>query len=78
MTCPVPVCVSWCAQGDDPTDVVSYAAFETKMLEIMASRAWDPDPPEVLLRVSVLKTLTFRLSLSVTLFLVLGYDFLPN
>eukprot|EP00904_Undaria_pinnatifida_P009911 jgi/Undpi1/604/HiC_scaffold_10.g04068.m1 len=37
-------------QGDDPTDVVSYAAFETKMLEIMASRAWDPDPPEVLLR----------------------------
>ncbi|CAM9386722.1 unnamed protein product, partial [Laminaria digitata] len=36
--------------GDNPTDHVAYVAFETKMLEIMASRAWDPDPPEVLLR----------------------------
>lgn len=52
--CIIIVCFS--AQGEDPTDVVSYAAFETKMLEIMASRAWDPDPPEVLLRVSLTKT----------------------
>ncbi|CAM9220695.1 unnamed protein product [Ectocarpus sp. 8 AP-2014] len=37
-------------QGDDVTAAVTYASFETKMLEILASRAWDPDPPEVLLR----------------------------
>ncbi|CAM9117519.1 unnamed protein product [Ascophyllum nodosum] len=37
-------------QGDDPSAAVPYLTFETKMLEIMASRAWDPDPPEVLLR----------------------------
>lgn len=38
-------------QGDDVTSPVTYSSFETKMLEVMASRAWDPDPPEVLLRV---------------------------
>ncbi|CAM9583952.1 unnamed protein product, partial [Ectocarpus sp. 13 AM-2016] len=38
-------------QGDDVTAAVTYSSFETKMLEILASRAWDPDPPEVLLRV---------------------------
>lgn len=43
-----------CVQGDDPTAAVTYASFETKLLEIMASRAWDPDPPEVLLRVNML------------------------
>lgn len=38
-------------QGDDPQAAVAYTFFEKKMLEIMASRAWDPDPPEVLLQV---------------------------
>ncbi|CAM9478471.1 unnamed protein product [Ectocarpus sp. 12 AP-2014] len=37
-------------QGDDVMAAVTYSSFETKMLEILASRAWDPDPPEVLLR----------------------------
>eukprot|EP00903_Cladosiphon_okamuranus_P007211 g6999.t1 len=37
-------------QGDDVTSPVTYSSFETKMLEVLASRAWDPDPPEVLLR----------------------------
>ena len=55
-------------QGEDPTDLVPYAAFETKMLEIMASRAWDPDPPEVLLRVSL--PVVFQLSI--------GHDTLPR
>ncbi|CAM9989840.1 unnamed protein product [Pylaiella littoralis] len=38
------------AAGDDITSAVAFASFETKMLEILSSRAWDPDPPEVLLR----------------------------
>lgn len=40
-------------KGDDASGLVSYASFEEKMLEIMASRAWDPDPPEILLKVKL-------------------------
>ena len=49
---PSPIKQAPIPQGDDPSAAVPYLTFETKMLEIMASRAWDPDPPEVLLRVS--------------------------
>mmetsp|Transcript_4571 Transcript_4571/g.7396 ORF Transcript_4571/g.7396 Transcript_4571/m.7396 type:complete len:161 (-) Transcript_4571:243-725(-) len=37
-------------QDDEPTAFVQYDRFEQKMLEILASHEWDPDPPDVILQ----------------------------
>ncbi|CAM9936778.1 unnamed protein product [Choristocarpus tenellus] len=44
-------------QEDEPTNYVTYSRFEEKMLEILASRAWEPDTSEVLLQVCATTTL---------------------
>ncbi|CAM9428554.1 unnamed protein product [Discosporangium mesarthrocarpum] len=37
-------------QEDEPTAYVTFQRFEEKMLEILASRVWEPDPAEILLQ----------------------------
>ncbi len=37
-------------QDDEPTGFVSYQKFEKKMLQILASKEWDPDSGDVLLQ----------------------------
>jgi calmodulin len=37
-------------QDDEPTGFISYQKFEKKMLQILASKEWDPDSGDVLLQ----------------------------
>lgn len=37
-------------QDDEPTGFISYARFERKMMQILASKEWDPDSADVLLQ----------------------------
>jgi Ca2+-binding EF-hand superfamily protein len=37
-------------QDDEPTGFVSYARFEKKMLQILASKEWEPDGGDILLQ----------------------------
>jgi calmodulin len=37
-------------QDEDPTGFISYAKFEKKMLQILASKEWEPDSGDILLQ----------------------------
>lgn len=37
-------------QDDEPTGFISYQKFEKKMLQILATKEWDPDSGDVLLQ----------------------------
>ncbi len=37
-------------QDDEPTKLVSYKKFERKMLQILASREWEPDSEDLILQ----------------------------
>eukprot|EP01038_Epipyxis_sp_PR26KG_P011279 gene11279-15131_t len=37
-------------QDDEPTGFVSYKKFEKKMLQILATKEWDPDSGDILLQ----------------------------
>lgn len=37
-------------QDDEPTGFISYDKFEMKMLQLMASKEWDPDSGDLLLQ----------------------------
>ena len=37
-------------QDDEPTGFVSYPRFEKKMLQVMASKEWEPDSGDMLLQ----------------------------
>ena len=37
-------------QDDEPTGFISYAKFEKKMLQILASKEWEPDSADLLLQ----------------------------
>ena len=37
-------------QDDEPTGFISYKKFEKKMLQLIASRQWEPDSQETILQ----------------------------